>query len=80
MIGNTMTAARHRRKLCLFCLTLRLAVAAVFVSALPIPTGAATTEYVVVDRNTGLAISGFDPVAYFTEGAPTPGRGEFEYR
>ena len=30
--------------------------------------------------NTGLAISGFDPVAYFTDGAPTPGKGEFEYR
>ena len=41
--------------------------------------GAATTEYVVVDRNSGLAINGFDPVAYFTEGAARPGRAEFEY-
>jgi hypothetical protein len=31
------------------------------------PIGAATTERVVVDRNSGLAISGFDPVAYFTD-------------
>ena len=28
---------------------------------------AATTERIVVDRHTGLAIHGFDPVAYFTD-------------
>ena len=32
------------------------------------------TEQVVIDRHTGLAISGFDPVAYFTDGAPVEGR------
>jgi hypothetical protein len=42
------------------------------------PIGAATTERVVVDRNSGLAISGFDPVAYFTDAAALPGKGEFE--
>ncbi len=26
-----------------------------------------------------LAIKGYDPVAYFTDGKPTPGRPEFEY-
>lgn len=35
---------------------------------------AATTERVVVDRHTGLAISGYDPVAYFTDGKPVIGR------
>ena len=30
---------------------------------------AATTERVVADRHTGLAIGGFDPVAYFTDSA-----------
>jgi hypothetical protein len=44
------------------------------------PIIAATTEQVVVDRNSGLAIHGFDPIAYFTDGAPSVGRGEFEYR
>jgi hypothetical protein len=44
------------------------------------PTGAATTEYVVVDRNSGLAINGFDPIAYFTERAALLGSGQFEYR
>ncbi|MBX9775308.1 MAG: hypothetical protein K2Y71_12975 [Xanthobacteraceae bacterium] len=49
-------------------------------AAAALPIGAATTEHIVVDRNTGLAIHGYDPVAYFTDGAPTLGRGEFEHR
>jgi hypothetical protein len=43
-----------------------------------LPLAAATTEQVVVDRNSGLAISGFDPVAYFTEGAPSLGKPDYE--
>ena len=35
---------------------------------------AATTERVVVDRHTGLALYGVDPVAYFTDGKPVAGR------
>lgn len=38
----------------------------------------ATTERVVVNRFSGLAISGFDPVAYFTETAAVLGDGRFE--
>jgi hypothetical protein len=45
-----------------------------------LPIAAATTELVVVDRNTGLAIHGYDPIAYFTDGAPRLGKGQFEYR
>ena len=41
---------------------------------------AATTERVVVNRYSGLAIEGFDPVAYFTESIATPGLPEFEAR
>ena len=41
---------------------------------------AATTERVVVDRHTGLAIYGVDPVAYFTDSRRVLGRAEFEYR
>jgi hypothetical protein len=44
------------------------------------PLGAATTELVVTDRNSGLAIFGIDPVTYFVDGAPSLGRGEFEFR
>jgi hypothetical protein len=40
--------------------------------------GQATTERVVVNRFTGLAISGFDPVAYFTETAAARGDERFE--
>ena len=42
------------------------------------PAGAATTERLVVDRHTGLALYGFDPVAYFTDSEPLAGRPEFE--
>ena len=49
------------------------------VLSLAAQTGAATTEWVVSDPNTGLAISGFDPVAYFINGAPSLGKEELEY-
>jgi YHS domain-containing protein len=39
---------------------------------------AATTERVVTDRLTGLALYGFDPVAYFTEQGPHEGSGDYE--
>jgi YHS domain-containing protein len=39
---------------------------------------AATTERVVIDRHTGLAIAGFDPVAYFTDQEPLQGDAQFE--
>jgi hypothetical protein len=39
---------------------------------------AATTERVVVNRYTGLAIEGFDPVAYFVEARPMLGLPDFE--
>jgi hypothetical protein len=42
------------------------------------PIGAATTERIVIDRNSGLAIGGFDPVAYFTDAQALPGKDEFE--
>jgi hypothetical protein len=41
---------------------------------------AAATERVVVDRHTGLAIYGIDPVAFYTKTKPTEGREEFELR
>lgn len=41
---------------------------------------AATTEQIVVDHNSGLAIYGYDPVAYFTDRAPKPGRDDLEVK
>jgi len=45
-----------------------------------VPPRAATTERVVVDPHTGLAIYGVDPVGYFTDRKPVPGRPDVEYR
>src|ERR1700712_5232301 len=41
---------------------------------------AATTEQVIVNRYTGLAIEGFDPVAYFTDAVAELGLADFEAR
>ncbi|RTL48291.1 MAG: hypothetical protein EKK40_17420 [Bradyrhizobiaceae bacterium] len=51
-----------------------MAASAAFLACLAVLPGlAATTDRVVVDRNTGLAIGGYDPVAYFTDGRALPG-------
>ena len=39
---------------------------------------AASTERVVVNRHTGLAIDGFDPVAYFTDANAVAGKPDIE--
>jgi len=41
--------------------------------------GAATTERIVIDPLTGVAIHGFDPVAYFTDRVAAAGRAELEF-
>jgi YHS domain-containing protein len=41
-------------------------------------SGAATTERVVVNRFSGLAIEGFDPVAYFVDARPELGVEDYE--
>ena len=67
-----MTAARQRRKP---CFALALAVFAAFAAARPAwPAG---DQQIEVNSHTGLAISGFDPVAYFTERRPRLGRPDF---
>lgn len=48
------------------------------VSSLCAPSWAGTNERVVTDRYTGLAISGFDPVAYFTDSEAHAGLQDFE--
>jgi hypothetical protein len=74
-----MTTARHRWKLSVRLATLGLGL---LLGAMGGPdrgpARAATTERVVVDRHTGLALYGFDPVAYFTDAEPLVGRSEFE--
>jgi hypothetical protein len=72
-----MTAAGPERK------ALGWASALPVLALLVLTAGAglsATTEMMVVNRYTGIAIDGFDPVAYFVDGAPKLGRAELELR
>jgi hypothetical protein len=74
-----MTAARRSRKssaatICALFAGLALAVGG------PAVLRAATSERVVADPHTGLALYGFDPVAYFTRGEPELGAADIEYR
>jgi len=56
-----------------------IVVLAGFCVASPGPAAlASTTERIVVNRFSGLAIEGFDPVAYFTENRAVMGLPDFE--
>lgn len=82
-----MTTARQKRKPCaassasgsaaIAGLAVYAGLAAIL-SVAPPPTRAAATEQLVVDWHTGLAINGYDPVAFFTDGKPTAGNPDFE--
>jgi YHS domain-containing protein len=72
-----MTSARQERKQYRAGLAALAGVIALL-SAGPPVLRAATTEAIVVDRYTGLAIGGYDPVAFYTEGRPMPGKADFE--
>lgn len=74
-----MTAARRQRKSPRVpAFALGLAIWGVILGP---PAGhAAISVPVVVNANTGLAISGFDPVAYFTDRKPKIGRPQLEFR
>lgn len=49
-------------------------------AAAPFASRAAGTERIVVDWHTGLAIEGYDPVAFYTDGKPMPGSPDLELR
>ncbi|MBR0702060.1 YHS domain-containing (seleno)protein [Bradyrhizobium sp. 62B] len=53
-------------------------LAGIWIAGSGLPAEAATTERVVVNRFTGVAIQGFDPVAYFVDGEAVQGTAEFE--
>lgn len=57
---------------------LRLLLILALFGAMTDKASAAVTELIVTDRLSGLAIGGFDPVAYFTDGTPQLGREAFE--
>jgi hypothetical protein len=81
-----MTGARHRRKPLSPARLAGLLAAglSIWLPQTPFrsgigPSPAQAAGQIVVDVNTGFAISGFDPVAYFTDGVPELGDGAFEY-
>lgn len=53
---------------------------ALALSAMTAPALAALTQRVVVDWHSGLAIDGYDPVAFFTDRKSELGSGSFEFR
>ena len=56
-----------------------MALAALCALAIVSKGACATTERIVVDRFTGLAIGGYDPVAFYTDGKPILGGPDLEY-
>jgi hypothetical protein len=76
-----MSAARRQWKLGGADLLSKTGLALLLLAALPLPPApAATTERIVMDPNRGLALSGFDPVSYFTDAKPLMGRDDLEMR
>jgi hypothetical protein len=80
-----MTAQRQERNGSISGTALRPGIAFIaglasfgLLACLPHPAQAATTERVIVNRYTGLAIEGFDPVAYFVDARPVVGAPDFE--
>jgi YHS domain-containing protein len=79
-----MTAQRQERNGKFQTVTRGLGIALIAISAVLGPfigrfaARAATTERVVVNRFSGLAIEGFDPVAYFIDHQPVMGSPDFE--
>jgi hypothetical protein len=70
-----MTTARQKRKQ--YCAWMLAAASLALAGAVPVAI-AATTEMIVVDWHSGLAIDGYDPVAFFTDGKPLAGKADFE--
>jgi hypothetical protein len=70
------TLRRQRPRLCAGLIWFVLSAVP---TALPWQAGhASTTEQIVTDHHSGLAIYGYDPVAYFTDRAAKTGRADLE--
>lgn len=80
-----MTTARRKRKEYCSIIAAGAGIAGyaclIFVLAAGPPTAhARASEWIVADWHTGLAISGYDPVGFFTDNKPLPGNPDFELR
>ncbi len=76
--AETMTAARQQRKRYRAGIVASAGLLSALFAVLP-ASPAATTERIVVDWHTGLAIGGYDPVAFYTDGKPMPGNPDLEF-
>jgi len=74
-----MTSARQKRKSFHARTAAALCIAATL-AALATAAHAGLTQRIVVDWHSGLAINGYDPVAFFTDGKPMPGSATLELR
>jgi hypothetical protein len=75
-----MTTARLQRKSRIFRHFACFGIVVALLAAVAGPGRSATSQRVVADWHTGLALYGFDPVGYFTDHQPLVGRPEFEFR
>jgi hypothetical protein len=82
VFAQTMTAARQKRKQYCFSLAAVAALLACAGLAAILAAGpqAVAGERIVVDWHTGLAIDGYDPVAFFTDSKPRQGSASLELR
>ena len=53
-------------------------LAGIWLACSGVSAQAATTERIVINRFSGVAIEGFDPVAYFVDGGAMQGTAQFE--
>jgi hypothetical protein len=74
-----MSVPRRQKKAGLVQFALSAAALVLVAIGVRIPADAGTTERIVTDALTGLALSGFDPVAYFTHRVPRQGDGVYEH-
>ena len=75
-----MTAERQERKQWGARIAAFAGLFAVMLLAGPSGSLANPTETIVVDWHTGLAIDGYDPVAFYTDRKPMRGSADFELR
>jgi hypothetical protein len=73
-----MTAARQQRKQRRAAIAVLALVLGLFAGPSLGGTAGGITERIVVDPHTGLAIGGYDPVAFYTDGKPLPGSPDLE--
>ena len=73
-----MTAERQETSPSRLGIALIHVLAGIWFACCGLSVQAATTERIVVNRFSGVAMEGFDPVAYFVEGAAAQGTAEFE--